>query len=147
MRLGFIIAGVLVLGGGATMWTFMNSEGHSMTPPDTTQIAAGGPIVNVQLPATLSSQATLGEKFFNVKCAVCHGANAAGKNGTAPPLIHKTYEPSHHGDEAFYRAALNGVQSHHWRFGNMPPVKGITRADIKPIIAYIREVQRANGIN
>jgi mono/diheme cytochrome c family protein len=146
MRFGFLIAGVLVLGAGAAIWNSLNSGGHSMTPPNTTQTASGDPIVNVQLPTSLSTEAALGEKFFNVKCSVCHGVNAEGINGTAPPLIHKIYEPSHHGDEAFYRATLIGVEAHHWRFGNMPPVQGVTRADIKPIITYIREVQRANGI-
>jgi len=29
----------------------------------------------------------------------------------------------------------------------MPAVEGLTRGDIKMIIAYIRELQRANGIN
>ncbi len=146
MRLGLLIAGVLVVGGGSVVWNSMNSGDHSMSQPDTAQIAAGDAIASVQLPAALSAEATMGEQFFNVKCAACHGVNAAGRNGLAPPLIHKIYEPNHHGDEAFYRAAENGVQAHHWRFGNMPPVDGITRADIKPIIAYIREVQRANRI-
>jgi len=40
-----------------------------------------------------------------------------------------------------------GVRAHHWSFGNMPAVEGLTRADVKMIIAYIRELQRANGIN
>jgi hypothetical protein len=29
----------------------------------------------------------------------------------------------------------------------MPPVAGLTRGDVTMIVAYIREVQRANGIN
>ena len=45
------------------------------------------------------------------------------------------------------RAAKQGVQQHHWPFGNMPPVEGITDAEIAVITAYIRAVQRANGIN
>jgi len=81
------------------------------------------------------------------KCAACHGANAAGQDGVAPPLVHVIYEPSHHGDEAFQRAAELGVRGHHWPFGNMPPVEGVTRADVTMITAYIRELQRANGIN
>ena len=46
---------------------------------------------------------------FKINCFSCHGANAAGVNGSGPPLVHKTYEPSHHGDTAFYNAAFNGV--------------------------------------
>jgi hypothetical protein len=40
-----------------------------------------------------------------------------------------------------------GVQAHHWSFGNMPAVEGLTRGDVKMIIKYIRELQRENGIN
>jgi len=40
-----------------------------------------------------------------------------------------------------------GVRGHHWPFGDMPPVEGVTRGDVTMIIAYIRELQRANGIN
>jgi len=61
--------------------------------------------------------------------------------------VHAIYEPGHHGDLAFKRAAMNGVRAHHWPFGNMPPVQGITRADIGAIVAYVRALQRANGIN
>ena len=64
----------------------------------------------------------------------------------APPLVHKIYEPSHHGDEAFYRAVSNGVRSHHWDFGNMPPIEGLTRADVGTIVAYVRALQSENGI-
>jgi len=34
-----------------------NSQGHSMTPPDTTTIAQGDPIVTVTLPAALTANA------------------------------------------------------------------------------------------
>jgi hypothetical protein len=48
---------------------------------------------------------------------------------------------------AFVLAAKNGVRAHHWKFGNMPPVKGLTQADVKYIARYVRELQRENGIN
>tara|TARA_B110000008_G_C16932274_1_gene549215 strand:+ start:291 stop:479 length:189 start_codon:yes stop_codon:yes gene_type:complete len=57
------------------------------------------------------------------------------------------YETSHHGDESFQRAVSLGVQAHHWRFGDMPPMKGLTQGDVKLIIDYVRELQLANGIN
>ena len=104
-------------------------------------------MVNVTVPETLSANAEIGKVAFEAKCAVCHGENAAGQDGVAPPLVHKIYEPSHHGDAAFLLAAKNGVRAHHWRFGNMPPVEGVTDGDVKMIIAYVRELQRANGIN
>lgn len=107
----------------------------------------GAPMAQVVLPATFSANAEVGKLAYDAKCAVCHGANAAGQDGVAPPLVHKIYEPSHHGDAAFLLAAKKGVRAHHWRFGNMPPVEGMTDGDVKMIVAYVRELQRANGIN
>lgn len=121
--------------------------GHSMTPPDTSDLGPGDAIANVKVPATFSDQAKLGKTAFDAKCASCHGQNAAGRNGKAPPLVHKIYEPSHHSDMAFLLAAQNGVRAHHWRFGDMPPVKGLTKSDVKNIARYVRELQVENGIN
>ncbi|PJE25642.1 Cytochrome c [Pseudooceanicola antarcticus] len=114
---------------------------------ETTAPEDGAPMVAVTLPDTLSSEGTMGKRAFDAVCADCHGDNAAGKMGIAPPLIHKIYEPSHHGDMAFQMAAANGVRAHHWQFGDMPPQPGVTRADVTSIITYVREIQRANGIN
>jgi hypothetical protein len=44
-------------------------------------------------------------------------------------------------------AVKNGVRAHHWRFGDMPPVEGVSDEDATKIVAYVRELQRANGIN
>ena len=107
---------------------------------------SGPPIVAVNVPATLSARAQLGQKTYEANCAACHGPNAAGQDGIAPPLIHIIYEPGHHGDESFQRAVALGVRAHHWRFGDMPPVEGLTRRDVAGIIAYVRELQHANGI-
>ena len=114
---------------------------------DTTVSMENGVLANVLVPETLSQNAQIGQLGYEAKCAACHGANAAGQDGVAPPLVHMIYEPSHHGDEAFQRAAELGVRGHHWPFGNMPAVEGVTRGDVTMIIAYIRELQRANGIN
>ena len=49
---------------------------------------------------------------------------------------------------AFVLAARNGVRAHHWPFGNMPPVEQpLTDGELAAIIAYVRELQRANGIS
>ena len=106
----------------------------------------GRPIVSVNVPATLSAQALLGQKTYAANCASCHGRNAAGQDGVAPPLVHIIYEPGHHGDESFQRAVAQGVRAHHWPFGDMSPVDGLTREDVADVVAYIRELQRANGI-
>ena len=138
------IAAILVAGGvGYAMWP--------AAPPtatiDTTNSMDDGLLANVLLPETLSQNAQIGQLAFEARCADCHGLNAAGQDGVAPPLVHIIYEPSHHGDEAFQRAAAMGVRGHHWPFGDMPPVAGVTRGDVTMITAYIRELQRANGIN
>ena len=104
-------------------------------------------LAEVLLPKTLSQSAQIGKRAFGAKCVACHGINAAGQVGVAPPLVHKIYEPSHHGDESFQRAVSLGVRAHHWPFGNMPAVEGLTRGDVVMVAAYIRELQRANGIN
>lgn len=117
------------------------------TSSETAATAAPGAVMaNVTEPELVGDE-IIGKRVFEAKCAVCHGENAAGQDGVAPPLVHKTYEPSHHGDGAFLIAAKNGVRAHHWRFGDMPPVEGITDAEIKLVIAYVRALQRANGIN
>lgn len=106
-----------------------------------------GALVSVILPASFSEREKIGARAYEASCAVCHGINARGKDGVAPPLVHKIYEPGHHGDMAFVLAAQNGVRAHHWKFGNMPPVEGITRADVLNIVAYVRVLQRENGID
>ncbi len=144
------ITAFFVVGGIAFYWNAMQpaqqGAGHSMEPPDTSALAEGVPIVQVALPAELSADAQIGKRAFEAKCAECHGADAAGQNGVAPPLVHIIYEPNHHSDMAFVMAAKNGVQSHHWRFGDMAPVKGLTDADVKMIARYVRELQKENGI-
>ena len=143
----FTLAGAAVL--AVALGTYAVTRSSEQTAPvqETTAPVDGAAMVAVTLPDTLSPEGTMGKRAFDAVCADCHGDNAAGKMGIAPPLIHKIYEPSHHGDMAFQMAAAIGVRAHHWKFGDMPPQPGVTRADVTSIIAYIREVQRANGIN
>jgi mono/diheme cytochrome c family protein len=82
-----------------------------------------------------------GETLFESRCAECHGREAKGTD-KGPPLVHRIYEPSHHGDDAFYRAVREGVRGHHWPFGDMPPPD----EDVTRIVAYVRALQKANGI-
>ena len=107
---------------------------------------SGVAIASVTVPGSLSARAQTGQKIYEANCASCHGRHAAGQDGVAPPLVHIIYEPGHHGDESFQRAVARGVRAHHWRFGNMPPVDGLTRRDVASVVAYVRELQRANGI-
>ncbi len=106
----------------------------------------GAPLVKVAIPNFTKAQ-QIGAVAYGENCASCHGKNGAGQEDVAPPLIHKIYEPNHHGDQAFFLAAQNGVRAHHWPFGNMPPVEGITQQEVASIVEYVRALQRANGIN
>ena len=92
-----------------------------------------------------SVKAKAGARLFAENCAVCHGENATGTD-QGPPLLHKVYEPGHHLDRLFQRAVTHGVMSHHWHFGHMFPVPGLSQKDVAEIIAFVRELQRANGI-
>lgn len=86
-----------------------------------------------------------GKTLFSAQCVACHGATLQGSD-KGPPMLHKVYEPSHHSDAAFQLAVRNGVRAHHWKFGDMPPVPGLTPDDAAHIIAFIRMEQRRVGI-
>ncbi len=116
------------------------------TADEAATAAPGAPIVTVALPAQLSEDAQIGKRAYEAKCAACHGVDAVGQEGVAPPLVHKIYEPGHHGDLSFQRAVKFGVKAHHWRFGDMAPVEGLTEGDVVMITRYVRELQRENGI-
>ncbi|MCB1755122.1 MAG: cytochrome c [Gammaproteobacteria bacterium] len=91
-------------------------------------------------------QQAAGQTLFKENCASCHGALADGVDGVGPPLIHPYYKPDHHADIAFYRAASQGVRAHHWPFGDMPAQPQIGRDEMQKVIAYLRDLQRLNGI-
>jgi len=86
-----------------------------------------------------------GEEQFVASCAVCHGPDLLG-SPTGPPLLVPTYAPNHHGDEAFQQAVAFGVPPHHWNFGPMAPIEGLSRDDVSQIVAYVRTMQEAEGI-
>lgn len=96
-------------------------------------------------PSRLSMAAQRGQAAFQQNCQQCHGDWGQGSD-KGPPLIHKIYEPSHHGDPAFFFAITRGSRQHHWRFGDMPAQPQVKPDDIPAIIRFVREVQEANGI-
>ena len=94
----------------------------------------------------LSAVARNGREAFGRHCVQCHGEDAAG-TASGPPLVHRVYRPAHHADVAFALAVRRGVVAHHWRFGNMPPTPMVTAPEVEQITRYVRELQRANGID
>lgn len=134
-----LVAAIAAIATGGAWWLWGQSD--AARPAE-----EGQALVAVTMPATLSLEAKAGQQVFAANCASCHGTDAEGRAGIAPPLVHNIYEPSHHGDVAFVLAARNGVRAHHWPFGNMAPVPGLTDTDLAGIISFVREVQDANGI-
>ncbi len=111
-------------------------QGGASSNPASAQVA------EAEVPVELAD----GKRLYDTHCARCHGVHAAG-TGRGPSFLSKVYEPSHHGDEAFLLAPKRGVNAHHWGFGNMPPVPGVSDEDVAKIVGYVRWAQRVVGIS
>jgi len=125
-RILFVLAGVTILSFGA-------------------QVAGSASLGGAVVIPELSEAGSRGQAAFGTYCASCHGADAGG-TGSGPTFIDRIYHPGHHGDMAFVMATRQGSRAHHWNFGDMPPVAGVSDAEIADIVAFIRAVQKANGI-
>ena len=96
------------------------------------------------IPVQNSDLVASGDALYQANCAACHGSDLRGTD-KGPSHLSIVYEPSHHGDQAFVVAARVGVRTHHWDFGNMAPVEGLSDNDLTAIIAFVRETQRIEG--
>lgn len=128
------VAIVLIAGAAVTAYkaTTSNTPGESV-------------IVRDVVVPELSLTARRGAGLFATNCAQCHGNSAQGTD-QGPPLVHAYYRPGHHADGAFHLAMKNGVRQHHWNFGPMPPQPQMSPSDTDAVIAFVRELQAANGI-
>ncbi len=117
--------------------------GESAPQHENSQARANGEVASAGNP--LSGTARAGEELFNANCSICHGVSAAGTS-RGPTLIDRIYHPGHHSDLSIRSAVRQGVRQHHWTFGDMAPVPGVTQGEVEKIICYIRELQRAEGI-
>ncbi len=86
-----------------------------------------------------------GEQAFAMHCAECHGEAASGTD-EGPTLIDDIYRPAHHADGSISLAISRGVPQHHWNFGPMLPVEGVSEEEVNAIIAYVRHLQAEAGI-
>ena len=86
----------------------------------------------------------LGAEVYAESCASCHGADLQGTD-TRPSHLSIVYEPNHHTDAAFRNAIANGATQHHWSFGNMPPINGLTGEEVEAVIAFVRAEQERRG--
>lgn len=115
MNIKLIAALLVVIAASYGAWILLTGpskageETSSIIIPEFSQIAQSGQIA------------------YGENCAACHGINGAGTE-KGPTFLHAFYKAGHHGDASFESAAKRGVRAHHWQFGNMPPVEGITDA-------------------
>ena len=86
-----------------------------------------------------------GASLYAQGCASCHGVALEGTD-SGPPFLDAVYRPGHHADAAFLLATLRGVRSHHWDFGDMPPVAGLSADQVAAIVEFVRARQAAAGI-
>jgi len=150
-----MLGALVAVAGLAAFWWQSGAEAPQVAAdPNAPIVSPAHPEVDRQAPKPedavtipdLTPVAKRGELAYVESCAACHGINAAGTE-QGPPLIHNLYRPGHHPDAAFLSAARNGVISHHWQFGNMPPVPDdVSDAELRWIIKYLREMQVANGV-
>lgn len=108
--------------------------------------ACGATEVSPAVPPTGEDLIIAGEDPYRRFCAACHGADLRGSS-QGPSLLSIVYEPNHHGDFAFVSAAKHGVLAHHWQFGDMPAIPGISDHEIAAVTAYVRSVQEAEGFD
>ena len=105
----------------------------------------GGPGGDEVVIPALSDSGARGQVAYGRVCASCHGDRIDGTD-KGPPLMHPIYNPGHHGDASFVTATRRGAKGHHWPFGDMKPVEGVSDAELGEIIGFVREVQKANGL-
>ena len=123
-------------------------EAEAPTPPATPTVAATAEATPTSTPAAPTAprfSGTDGRELYGQACAVCHGQALEGTNA-GPTFLDRIYAPGHHADISFIFAVERGVRAHHWNFGNMAPVEGLEHEQVLAIIAFIREQQRAAGI-
>lgn len=95
----------------------------------------------------LPPQAQAGGAVFATACAACHGTALRGSDA-GPPLLHPYYAAGGgHGDDVVLNAITKGAPSHHWKFGDMPRPDGVPAGREKDVLAFIRAMQAANGID
>lgn len=98
--------------------------------------------ITVRVPLVLLSEGQRGKEVYDGKCLSCHGKYTEGTHA-GPSLV--PYDRAHHPDGDFARAMRDGVRQHHWNFGDMPPIEGLTEQEVADIISYVRELQAFNA--
>jgi len=92
-----------------------------------------------------SGDPVAGAALYTKDCSACHGDKGGGTD-FGPPLVDEIYRPGHHADITFLLAVNSGVRPHHWGFGPMPAIPGLSDTDVADIVAYVRDLQEQAGI-
>ena len=95
-------------------------------------------------PAGNAQSADLGAEVYANSCASCHGDDLRGTD-EGPSQLSIIYEPNHHTDDSYRSAIANGSPQHHWTFGDMPPVEGLSDEEVEAVIDFIRAEQERQG--
>ena len=106
--------------------------------------ACGGGSSEADIPTQDPELVAAGADLYAANCAECHGTDLRGTD-KGPSHLSEVYEPNHHADGAFLFAVQAGSRAHHWSFGDMPPVEGLSTEDVEAIVAFVREQQRIEG--
>jgi mono/diheme cytochrome c family protein len=91
------------------------------------------------------SAAARGAGLYRANCAACHGDDLRG-GSRGPSLREDAYLEDQLSDVEMASAIRNGVEERLWDFGPMPAAGGLSDAQVREIVAYVRAEQRdANG--
>jgi mono/diheme cytochrome c family protein len=96
------------------------------------------------VPSASSVSVEQGVVAFAGECAGCHGRLAEGAE-RGPNLIHRDYGPGVRSDAQFRRAVREGMAARRG-YGAMPPSPDVSKRRLDRMIAFVRELQRVNGI-
>lgn len=106
--------------------------------------ACGGGTTTTDAGPPDASVLSRGAEVYAASCASCHGPDLRGTD-QGPSFLSSVYEPDHHADIAFLLAVQRGVTAHHWRFGDMKPVEGVSDEDVAAIVTLVRDTQSREG--
>ncbi len=107
-------------------------------------LAVAGCSADDEAAAPIDPEFAAGARVYAERCASCHGADLRGTD-KGPSHLSIVYEPGHHSDDSFRQAIAVGTPQHHWPFGDMQPVEGLTDQEVEDVIAFIRSEQERLG--